>query len=66
VGGWGGPNVAGLGGCTSVHNHAVGLMEPLLMGLFAPPVGIAVSHIRKKIAFLISRYEKKRRGRIKK
>ena len=63
MGGWGGPGL-GLGGCTSVHNHAVGLLEPLLMGLFAPPNGIAVSHIRKKIAFVISRYEKReKRGR---
>lgn len=46
----------GLGGSTSIHQHAVGLLEPLLMGLFAPPNNSPVENIKDKISFVISRY----------
>lgn len=46
----------GLGGSTTVHQHAVGLLEPLLMGLFAPPVNAPVENLKAKISFVISRY----------
>lgn len=39
-----------------IRQHAVGLLEPLLMGLFAPPNGKVVDDIQGKIAFLISKY----------
>ncbi len=47
---------AGSTGGAVIRQHAVGLLEPLLMGLFAPPSGKVVDDIQGKIAFLISKY----------